>query len=488
MGELEQKYDELPLQELFTKLREAGLPLGIDEYQLVLQSLQAGFGISDKAALKRLCEILWVKSTKEKLVLEYHFEQLIGSEEFISGLKKGSENPNKSKLRKIYLIIRYVIFFILEIVIVFSMGTCQKQQADTKVLPPVPPEEPEIILPDGGGSPPGPKPVPPSPVQSNNSTPLVKPIQIVTPTLIVTPTIFWTFQLLVALPSGYLFFRWLSKYDSEQNNSDLNSNTETTLAPSPGISQPIYSNQDEIQVVKSVLKTTSRDKEASEINFILTNKFFTVTQRQMKQIWRYLYRPVRQGKATELDLEATINQIGQQGLFLQPVLVPPRVNRTELILLIDQDGSMVPFHGLSQRLVETALGGGRLGNARIYYFHNCPVEYLYRDPHNQEAELVSDIVAHISSKTNVLIFSDAGAARGGYSEERYKLTRDFLRNLKQRVRHMAWLNPMPRKRWLGTTAAQVSHLLPMFEISHKGLQDAISTLRGRRTNFERRQK
>lgn len=51
--------NELPLQELFTRLREAGLPLGIGEYQLVLQSLQAGFGMTDKGALKRLQYLGW---------------------------------------------------------------------------------------------------------------------------------------------------------------------------------------------------------------------------------------------------------------------------------------------------------------------------------------------------------------------------------------------------------------------------------------------
>jgi hypothetical protein len=46
---------DLPLLELFTRLREAGLPLGIDDYQAVLQSLKAGYGLPDRAALARLC-------------------------------------------------------------------------------------------------------------------------------------------------------------------------------------------------------------------------------------------------------------------------------------------------------------------------------------------------------------------------------------------------------------------------------------------------
>ncbi|MCJ8282121.1 MAG: hypothetical protein MJK14_20350, partial [Rivularia sp. ALOHA_DT_140] len=60
--------------------------------------------------------------------------------------------------------------------------------------------------------------------------------------------------------------------------------------------------------------------------------------------------------------------------------------------------------------------------------------------------------------------------------------------LQQRVRNIAWINPKPQKRWLNTTAEEISNLVPMFEVSRSGLQDAISVLRGRPTNFEGRRK
>ncbi|MEG3864115.1 hypothetical protein QT974_34105, partial [Microcoleus sp. herbarium12] len=40
----------------------------------------------------------------------------------------------------------------------------------------------------------------------------------------------------------------------------------------------------------------------------------------------------------ELDVEATVNQIGRQGILLSLVLVPRRVNRSQLLLLIDCGG------------------------------------------------------------------------------------------------------------------------------------------------------
>ncbi|MEH2402508.1 hypothetical protein [Nostoc sp.] len=63
--------------ELFTQLREAGLPLGIDKYRLVLTALQEGFGTTDQRALAELCRTLWVKSQDEEHVFNYHFQQVI---------------------------------------------------------------------------------------------------------------------------------------------------------------------------------------------------------------------------------------------------------------------------------------------------------------------------------------------------------------------------------------------------------------------------
>jgi uncharacterized protein len=41
----------------------------------------------------------------------------------------------------------------------------------------------------------------------------------------------------------------------------------------------------------------------------------------MKQSWRYLRRPMREGPPVELDVEATLNQIWLQGILLSLVLV-----------------------------------------------------------------------------------------------------------------------------------------------------------------------
>ena len=41
---------------------------------------------------------------------------------------------------------------------------------------------------------------------------------------------------------------------------------------------------------------------------------------------------------------------------------------------------------------------------------------------------------------------------------------DFLKKLRKKVAYVAWLNPLPRRRWAGTAAEQISKDLqiPMF--------------------------
>lgn len=288
------------------------------------------------------------------------------------------------------------------------------------------------------------------------SVPTEAPVQeaIPTPTAQITeiqnqPPIWqnWYLLLILALSAGCV---WLVNLLMQRRNRTNQQSAEPSIPePNPAVtSELLHEIEDEVQVAQAVRQVTSSYEEISREHLLLSTDYLPVTQRQMKQNWRYLRRFVREGVPTELDINATIHQLGRYGILLEPVLMPPRVNRTELLLFIDQDGSMVPFHSLSRRLVETAQRGGRLGKAGVYYFSNCPVEYIYRDLHHQEAEPMKDTFAQLrKDRTVVLIFSDAGAARGGFNSERIELTKAFLNQLKQHVRYIAWLNPMPRSRW-----------------------------------------
>lgn len=54
---------QLPLLQLFQNMRQAGLHLTIEQYDLLRQSLNLGFGL-DWESLERTCQLLWVKPSR----------------------------------------------------------------------------------------------------------------------------------------------------------------------------------------------------------------------------------------------------------------------------------------------------------------------------------------------------------------------------------------------------------------------------------------
>jgi len=362
--------EELPLLEIFNTLRQRhGLPLGVEEYLVVLRSVQAGFGISNRQELEQLCCMLWAKSEEENRLIRRLFEQMWRYSPAESGKEEKSTKNDTSNL--------------------LTPENLQAPSDDTSI-----PEESSLDepLPD-----------------------------------------------LEAPPS---------------------------ITPEP------------VQAVQAV-RSSRGNREMKRPRYMLLTEYFPVTKRQMKQCWRYLRRPVRQGVPTELDVEATVAKIGREGILLQPVMMPPRTNRTDLVLLIDQEGSMVPFHDLSRQLVETAQRGGRLRTTNVFYFHDYPDEYLYRHPAMLDAKHISEVLEEIGERAAVLIVSDAGAARGNFDQERVDNTKVWIEQLQQSVRYFAWLNPMPSECWRQTTAGEIARFVPMFEMSSQGMNAAISVLRGR---------
>ncbi|KRB42989.1 hypothetical protein [Terrabacter sp. Root181] len=352
------------LLDVFLSLRDAGLPLGIDEYRLALRALQAGFGLPDAAALRRLLSALWIKDVEEQRVFDLHFDRVMGS------------------------------------------GTAADAAAsDTGE--------------SAGQSP---------PVESTRRS----------------------------LPGL----------------EDLGTSAPATAAEIPAAID------DEVQAARAVLSAVTTAGEPRPTG--PTSDYVPVTKRQMKQSWRSFRHAARSGPMVELDVEATVRLVGDTGVLVEPVKVARRVNLARLLVLVDDGGSMVPFRGIADRLIETARRGGRFGQSGVFYFHNCPGVHLYTDSHRQWAVPFDEAIAPwVSDRTGVLFFSDGGAARGGRSLERFGETVSSLTRLRQRIDRIAWINPMPKERWRGTTAADIATQVAMFELSRGGFRDAVLSLRGR---------
>lgn len=203
-----------------------------------------------------------------------------------------------------------------------------------------------------------------------------------------------------------------------------------------------------------------------------------IDRRDMIGIWRHLRKLQREGPLEELDVQGTINSICRDGLFIRPMLQPRRRNQARLVLLIDQSSSMEPFGLIVDVFIESVLRSGLHQQTRLFYFGNCPETYLFETPKLTKAKPLAEVLSHDCKGQSVLVVSDAGAARGEYTNDRVEKTKEFIRALHENTYLYAWLNPMPIERWSGTTAEDIRELVPMYHLNRDGVDDAVNILRG----------
>ncbi|WP_088243199.1 VWA containing CoxE family protein [Calothrix rhizosoleniae] len=206
------------------------------------------------------------------------------------------------------------------------------------------------------------------------------------------------------------------------------------------------------------------------------NTHYPISRRFMVYSWRYLRRPIADGIKDVLDIKMTVEEVTKQGFFLQPVYRRREKNHAHLLILVDQEGSMTPFHHFSQDLVETAQYESSIEKVDVAYFHNLPAEYIYLDRFLTDKISLETVLSKCDSETRVLIVSDAGAARGYRHRERVSATTEVIWEIQQHTNLIAWLNPVPKPRWNSTTAKIITHLVPMFPMNQEGLVQSISTL------------
>jgi uncharacterized protein len=208
--------------------------------------------------------------------------------------------------------------------------------------------------------------------------------------------------------------------------------------------------------------------------------YYPISRRSMIYNWRYLRRPIANGPLDVLDINATIKQATRQGFYLNSVYRRREQNNAHLLLLLDQNGSMTPFHRFTRDLVETALYESSLQaeKVNVFYFHNVPAASVYKDLYLTEPIALHTVLTTCDNETSVLIVSDAGAARGYRELKRIRATTSFLFQLKQHTSLIAWLNPVPEERWLGSSAEIIAHLVPMYQMDNDGLSNAIDIVRG----------
>lgn len=219
---------------------------------------------------------------------------------------------------------------------------------------------------------------------------------------------------------------------------------------------------------------------------ILDIRSFQMAFRKLRQ-----YSSRVEGEEKELDINKTIDETCDNGGLLSPAYERPRKNTVKVLLLIDSEGSMLPYSRLCNRLFQAVSRSNHFKDLKIYYFHNAIYDWLYTTPHCKIRDSVDTtwVFNRLDSDYKVIFVGDAAMApselyRPGGNAIIGLFNREtgmewFLK-FKRRFKRQIWLNPIEKMSWEWTYGAQTIHdigeVFPMYELTLDGLEKGIKKL------------
>ncbi len=211
--------------------------------------------------------------------------------------------------------------------------------------------------------------------------------------------------------------------------------------------------------------------------------------RTMKVALRRLRRFAREGAATELDLDQTIDGTARRG-WLDLAMRPERHNAVKLLLFLDIGGSMDDHVRVCEELFSAATS--EFKHLEFFYFHNCIYEGVWKDNRRRFAERTPtwDILHKFGSDYKLVIVGDAQMSpyeitHPGGSVEHMNPEPGvlWLQRLTQVYAAAAWINPTPEPRWPHSQSTRLIREIfndRMYPLTLGGLEKAMRALSARR--------
>lgn len=69
--------EEALLLPVFKKMQKWGVPLGLPEYMLAVQTLRSGLGLESEESFRRVCRLLWAKSQEDQEIFDLAFDEFV---------------------------------------------------------------------------------------------------------------------------------------------------------------------------------------------------------------------------------------------------------------------------------------------------------------------------------------------------------------------------------------------------------------------------
>jgi len=214
---------------------------------------------------------------------------------------------------------------------------------------------------------------------------------------------------------------------------------------------------------------------------------FEVALRKLRQLSSKV-----EGPRDELDIDETIQSTADKGGLLHLVWSRSRKNTVKVALLMDSGGSMVPYTRLCSQLFTALNRSTHFKDLRFYYFHNCIYERIFLDPacYLRNSIKTEDLLHQLGPEYKTIVVGDAsmapseltminGAIDWNLSNSEPGIM--WLQRIAAHFNHVVWLNPIPAENWRWTegsyTIALIKDVIPMFDLTLEGLDNAIRKLK-----------
>ena len=219
---------------------------------------------------------------------------------------------------------------------------------------------------------------------------------------------------------------------------------------------------------------------------ILDIRSFQMAFRKLRQ-----YSSRVDGQERVLDVDKTVDETCDNGGLLSLAYEKPRKNTVKVLLLIDSEGSMLPYSRLCNRLFQAVSRSNHFKDLKIYYFHNAIYDQLYTTPHCKLRDSVETtwVFNRLDSDYKVIFVGDAAMApselyRPGGNAIIGLFNREtgmeWFQKFKKRFKKQIWLNPIEKSSWEYTYGSRTIHdigeVFPMFELTLDGLEKGIKKL------------
>ncbi len=219
-------------------------------------------------------------------------------------------------------------------------------------------------------------------------------------------------------------------------------------------------------------------------------KDIVLDTRQIKVALKRLKKLEEIGKRDELDLDKTIDKTAKNYGDIELVFDKKRKNNVRLVLLMDVGGSMTPYAHLVNLLFSAANNMSHWRTFKYFYFHNCLYESLYLNARRNPEEAIefNEFLKKYDKKYKIVVVGDAAMASWELTEK-YGSIYYYHRNelpgiyyIKELANHfknnVVWLNPeLIRPDWAPWTRKIISSIIPMFDLTVEGIEEAMDYLR-----------